>query len=283
MKIPFKANLDGKVAVVTGGGGVLCSLFARALAQSGARVAVLGRTLSSLEAVVNIIKQEGGEALAVRADVTDKLSLIEAHEAVLKALGKCDILINGAGGNHPQATTGQEFFVPLGTSGYDDEKSLFDLTPEGINGVFNLNFTGTLLTTQVFAPDLIEKKDGVIINISSMNALRPLTKIPAYSAAKAAVGNLTQWLAVYFAKSGVRVNAIAPGFFVTEQNRPLLLNEDGSFTPRAEKILAATPYGRFGEPEELIGTLLFLADKASSGFITGITIPVDGGFSSYAI
>ena len=282
MKIPFKANLDGKIAVVTGGGGVLCSLFARALALSGAKVAVLGRTLSTLEQTVKQIKEEGGTAVAVKADVTDKLSLKNAHEQVFSLLGPCDILLNGAGGNNPNATTGQEFYNPFETNG-SDGKSLFDLTPEGINGVFNLNFTGVLLTTQVFALDLIEKKDGVIINVSSMNALRPLTKIPAYSAAKAAVGNLTQWLAVYLSKTGVRVNAIAPGFFVTEQNHALLIKEDGSLTPRAEKIIAATPYGRFGEPEELIGPLLFLADKACSGFITGITLTVDGGFSSYSI
>jgi NAD(P)-dependent dehydrogenase (short-subunit alcohol dehydrogenase family) len=275
MDIPFKVNLEGKTAVVTGGGGVLCSVFARALAACGAKTAVLGRTLSTLEKTVRLIREGGGTAEAFLADVTDKESLMRARDGVLSLFGPCDILLNGAGGNSPAATTDREYYEPEG-------KSFFELTPEGVAQVFGLNFTGVLLATQVFARDMAEKRSGTIINVSSMNAFRPLTKIPAYSAAKSAVGNLTQWLAVYFSRCGIRVNALAPGFFVTEQNRALLYGEDGAPTPRTGKILAATPMGRFGAPEELAGALLFLADERASGFVTGITLPVDGGFSAYS-
>lgn len=273
-KIPFRAKLDGKVAVVTGGGGVLCSRFARALAACGAKVALLGRSEPPLNKVSALISDEGGEAVVVTADVTDKSSLIGAHDTIMSKLGPCDILINGAGGNRPDATTGCEYFGGEG-------KSFFELDEEAIRSVFDLNFTGTLLATQVFACDMTGR-GGTVINISSMNAFRPLTKIPAYSAAKSAVGNLTQWLAVHFADAGIRVNAIAPGFFSSEQNRALLFNEDGSPSMRTQKILAATPMRRLGEPDDLIGALLFLADEECSRFVTGITLPVDGGFSAYS-
>lgn len=275
MKLPFTVDLGGRVAVVTGGAGVLCADFSRALAACGAKVALLGRTAETLEAVAASIRAEGGAAMTAVADVTDKPSLLRAHEAVLAAWGPCDLLLNGAGGNQPAATTGDEYFTPGG------ENSFFDLDPAAIGRVFGLNFTGTLLATQVFAADMVGR-GGAILNVSSMNAFRPLTKIPAYSAAKAAVGNFTQWLAVHFAGSGIRVNALAPGFFSTAQNRALLWNPDGSPTARTGKILAATPMGRLGQPEDLLGALLFLADTEASRFVTGVTLAVDGGFSAYS-
>ena len=280
MNLSRKPDLSGKVAVVTGGAGVLCSEFAKALAVCGAKVAILGRTLSKAEAVVSEIAALGGEAIAVSVDVTDSASVKAAHAEVLERLGPCDILINGAGGNNPRATTDKEYFE-LGDIDADT-KSFFDLDEEGIEYVFNLNFIGTLLPTQAFARDMIGREGCTILNVSSMNAYTPLTKIPAYSGAKAAISNFTQWLAVHFSKVGIRVNAIAPGFFSTEQNRKLLWNEDGTPTARTGKILAATPMGRFGNPEELLGALLFLVDAKSSSFVTGIVIPVDGGFSAYS-
>ena len=280
MNLSRKPDLSGKVAVVTGGAGVLCSEFAKALAVCGAKVAILGRTLSKAEVVVSEIAALGGEAIAVSVDVTDSASVKAAHAEVLERLGPCDILINGAGGNNPRATTDKEYFE-LGDIDADT-KSFFDLDEEGIEYVFNLNFIGTLLPTQAFARDMIGREGCTILNVSSMNAYTPLTKIPAYSGAKAAISNFTQWLAVHFSKVGIRVNAIAPGFFSTEQNRKLLWNEDGTPTARTGKILAATPMGRFGNPEELLGALLFLVDAKSSSFVTGIVIPVDGGFSAYS-
>ena len=280
MNLSMKPDLSGKVAVVTGGAGVLCSEFAKALAVCGAKVAILGRTLSKAETVVSEIAALGGEAIAVSVDVTDSASVKAAHAEVLERLGPCDILINGAGGNNPRATTDKEYFE-LGDIDADT-KSFFDLDEEGIEYVFNLNFIGTLLPTQAFARDMIGREGCTILNVSSMNAYTPLTKIPAYSGAKAAISNFTQWLAVHFSKVGIRVNAIAPGFFSTEQNRKLLWNEDGTPTARTGKILAATPMGRFGTPEELLGALLFLVDAKSSSFVTGIVIPVDGGFSAYS-
>lgn len=214
-------------------------------------------------------------------DVLSKDSIESAHEAVLKRFGPCDILINCAGGNHPKATTDDEFFDKK-TFADPIKKSFFDLDPMGIDFVFDLNFKGTLLPTQIFGQDMVDHPGGVIINISSMNAFTPLTKIPAYSAAKAAISNFTQWLAVHFAKSGIRVNAIAPGFFSTAQNKALLWNPDGTPTARAHKILNNTPMERFGVPEELLGTLLWLVDNESSGFVTGVVVPVDGGFSAYS-
>lgn len=280
MNLPFQPDLSGKVAVVTGGAGVLCSEFARAMAQCGAKVAILNRTLSKAEKLAEEIKSAGGEAVAVQVDVTNAASVKAAHEAVLEKYGKCDILINGAGGNNARANTDKEYFE-LGDI-EADVKSFFDLDGEGMEFVFNLNFIGTLLPTQAFARDMVGREGCTILNVSSMNAFTPLTKIPAYSGAKAAVSNFTQWLAVHFAKAGIRVNAIAPGFFSTEQNRTLLWNEDGTPTARTGKILAATPMGRFGTPDELIGALLFLVDSRASAFVTGIVLPVDGGFSAYS-
>lgn len=280
MELTLKPDLTGKVAVITGGAGVLCKEFAKALALCGAKVAILNRTLSKAEEVAAEIRSMGGEAAAVQVDVTNAESVKAAHEQVLSIYGPCDILINGAGGNNPRATTDQEYFDPAGLD--DDTKTFFDLDEEGMEFVFNLNFIGTLLPTQAFARDMIGRKGCTIVNVSSMNAYTPLTKIPAYSGAKAAISNFTQWLAVHFSKAGIRVNAIAPGFFSTEQNKKLLWNEDGSPTARTGKILAATPMGRFGEPEELLGALMFLVDEKAASFVTGIVIPVDGGFSAYS-
>ncbi len=281
MNLPMKPDLSGKVAVVTGGAGVLCAEFCRALAACGAKVAILNRTLSKAETLADEIRAAGGEALAVRVDVTDAESVRAAHETVLKAYGACDILVNGAGGNDPAATADDEFFS-LDTLNDPAKKSFFDLTSESFGKVFSLNIMGTLLPTQAFAREMAEAGRGCIINISSMNAFTPLTKIPAYSAAKSGVSNFTQWLAVHFARTGIRCNAIAPGFFSTAQNAKLLWNDDGTPTARTGKILAATPMGRFGEPRELIGALLFLCDDACSGFMTGVVLPVDGGFNAYS-
>ncbi|HWR22407.1 MAG TPA: SDR family oxidoreductase [Feifaniaceae bacterium] len=281
MNIPFMPDLKGKVAVVTGGAGVLCSMFARAVAACGAKVAVLDLALERAEDVAKSIVSEGYEAMAVACNVLEKESVAAAKEKVSAVYGPCDILINGAGGNSPKATTDDEFFD---RAVFEDpgRKSLFDLDLAGFGFVFGLNLTGTLLPTQAFALDMLDRPGSVILNVSSMNAFTPLTKIPAYSAAKAAVSNFTQWLAVYFAKSGIRVNAIAPGFFSTQQNAALLWNADGSPTARTQKILSNTPMGRFGEAEDLLGTLLWLLDQKSSGFVTGVIVPVDGGFSAYS-
>ena len=279
MKLPFSIDLTGKVAVVTGAGGVLCSDMARALAQCGAKVALIGRTLEPLQAVADAIKAEGGIAVPYSANVLDRAALMAAAEKIHAELGRVDILINGAGGNNPRASTDKEYYEQGDIDA--ETKSFFDLDEEGVQTVFNLNFSGTLIPTQVFAKDMVER-GGNIINISSMNAYTPLTKIPAYSGAKAAISNFTQWLAVHFSRTGIRVNAIAPGFFSTKQNAALLWNADGTPTARTGKILAATPMGRFGQPEELLGTLQFLLDDSASGFITGVVIPVDGGFSAYS-
>lgn len=280
MELCYKPNLEGKVAVVTGGAGVLCKEFAKALALCGAKVAILGRTLSKAEAVAEEIKAMGGEAIAVSVDVTNAASVNAAHEEVLAKLGKCDILINGAGGNNPRATTDKEYFE---AGDLDEEtKTFFDMSSEDVEYVFNLNFSGTLIPTQAFAKDMIGREGCTILNVSSMNAYTPLTKIPAYSGAKAAISNFTQWMAVHFADVGIRVNAIAPGFFSTNQNKALLFNEDGSLTPRSNKIISHTPLRRFGVPEDLTGSLAFLCDESYSGFITGIILPVDGGFAAYS-
>lgn len=271
---------DGKVAVVTGAGGVLCSSFAEELARRGAKVALLDLNLDAAEAVAASIRAHGGVAMAYRADVLDRACLDELHAKILADLGKCDILINGAGGNSPRCTTAHEYYEE-GDELTDEVKTFFNLDRKDFDFVFGLNIMGTLLPTQVFAPDLLHR-DGCIVNVSSMNAFRPLTKIPAYSAAKSAVSNFTQWLAVHFAGCGIRVNAIAPGFFVTKQNQTLLFNEDGTPTPRTDKILRATPMGRFGKPEELLGTLVWLCDNNASAFVTGVVVPVDGGFSAYS-
>ncbi|MBR0089270.1 MAG: SDR family oxidoreductase [Clostridia bacterium] len=273
-------NLKGKTIVITGGSGVLCSAFAYAYAEQGMNVAVLGRTLSKLEPVAAKITELGGKGLAVVCDVTDKESIIAAKKAVNEAFGKVDILVNGAGGNNPRANTTKEYYED-GDIENPDIASFFDITKENYNFVFDLNLIGTILPTQVFLPDMVGREGTTVINVASMSSYHAITKVSAYSAAKAAVMNLTEWLAVHFAKSGVRVNAIAPGWFITEQNRTLLTNEDGSYTDRAKKVIAHTPVERFGMPEELTGTMLFLADSSLSGFITGTTIPVDGGFQAY--
>ncbi len=277
MQIPFNIDLKDKVCVITGAGGVLCSVFAKAVAQCGAKVALLDLNLTAANAVASEI---GENAKAYQVNVLDKNELSAVHEKIRAELGGCDILINGAGGNSPKATTTNEYYY----SGDIDSEvtSFFDLDAQGVEFVFNLNFLGTLIPTQVFAKDMLDKEDAVILNISSMNAFTPLTKIPAYSGAKAAISNFTQWLAVHFAKTNIRVNAIAPGFFVTNQNYNLLYDEKGGLTKRSEKILSATPMDRFGKPEELLGTVLFLLDSKASGFITGTVIPVDGGFSAYS-
>ena len=281
MSVPFRVDLSGKTAVVTGGGGVLCSCFAEALGECGAKVAVLDLSLDAADAVAKRICANGGTAQAFACNVLEKESILAAGDAVIAAFGNIDILITGAGGNNPRATTDREYLFPEDLTGEADGKSFFDLTPEGIQFVFNLNCLGTLLPTQVFARNMAVH-GGIIINISSMNAYRPLTKIPAYSAAKAAVSNLTMWLAVHLSKVNIRVNAIAPGFFVTKQNEKLLFDDNGNPTPRTDKILAHTPMGRFGKPEELVGTLLYLCDNNASGFVNGTVIPVDGGFAAYS-
>ncbi len=274
-------DLSGKVAVVTGGGGVLGASFAEALASKGASLAVLDLNEEAATKVADEISSKGNKAIAIQADVLNRESLEKAEKIVREKLGICSILINGAGGNHPKGTTDNEFLTPEDLE-KEGLKTFFDLDENGIRFVFDLNFLGSLLTSQVFCRAMVGQEDNCVINISSMNAFTPLTKIPAYSGAKAAVSNFTQWLAVHMSKVGIRVNAIAPGFFLTNQNRSLLVNDDGSFKPRAEKILGQTPMGRFGEPEELLGTLLWLVDSRSSGFVNGVVIPVDGGFSAYS-
>lgn len=275
MGLPFSIDLKGKVAVVTGGGGVLCSEFAKALGACGAYVAVLNRTLEKGQKVADAI---GENAIALQADVLDVGSLEKARDAINDKWGKVTILINGAGGNNPVATTQDEQFE----TNSEGIRDFFHLELDSVRAVFDLNFQGALLTTQVFAREMVGMPGASIVNISSMNSFHPLTKVVAYSGAKAALNNLTEWLATYFAKSGLRVNAIAPGFFVTGQNRALLFDDKGQPNARTEKILKATPMGRFGEPNELIGTLLYLVSPEASGFVTGVVIPVDGGFNVYS-
>lgn len=272
--IPFNVDLNDKVVVVTGAGGIICSAFAKALAECGARVALLDIN----EAAVKAVAEEIGEnALAVPCNCLDKNDIANAKEVVNAKWGKVNFLINGAGGNNPRATCDNEIMTP----DTDVAKNFFDIDESGFKFVFDLNITSAFLVTQVFASDMVES-GGNIINISSMNAFRPLTKIPAYSAAKAGISNFTEWLSVHFAPCGIRCNAIAPGFFVTNQNRGLLFNEDGTPTARTNKILNATPMKRFGEIDDLLGALLWLADDRASGFVTGTVIPVDGGFSAYS-
>lgn len=280
MKNVLNTDLHGKVAVVTGASGVLCSGFAIALARAGAKVALLSRKAENSQPFVDQITAEGGIAKAYACNVLDKARCLEVAGAIQEAFGPCDILINGAGGNNPNATTDHEYYQPGDMDA--DTKSFFDLDEESVSAVFDLNFQGTLIPTQAFAAQMVGRKGCCIVNISSMNAYTPLTKIPAYSGAKAAVSNFTQWLAVHFSKVGIRVNAIAPGFFSTKQNAKLLWNEDGTPTARTGKILAATPMERFGQPEELEGALLFLVNEQAAGFITGVVLPVDGGFSAYS-
>ena len=279
----MKVDLNGKVAVVTGGGGILCSVMAEALAANGAKVAILDLREENAKKVADKINAAGGKAIGLAANVLE-LDSLKAAQAVIEAeLGSCDILINGAGGNNPKGTTSKEYLTKEDLAQkVEGLTTFFDLDPAGVGFVFNLNFLGTLLPTQVFARDMAAGNGGAIINISSMNAYCPLTKIPAYSGAKAAISNFTQWLAVHFSKVGIRVNAIAPGFFLTDQNRALLTNTDGSLTPRGNTILSHTPMGKFGAPEDLTGALLFLLDEEAAGFVNGIVIPVDGGFSAFS-
>ncbi|MDD6145987.1 MAG: SDR family oxidoreductase [Oscillospiraceae bacterium] len=280
MKNVLNTDLTGKVAVVTGAGGVLCSNFAKTLARAGAKVALLDINEQAAQVFADEITAEGGIAKAFKCNVLEKESCYAVADAVKAQFGDCDILLNGAGGNNPRATTDKEYYFPGDVDA--DCKSFFDLEAEGVGFVFDLNLLGTLIPTQAFARQMVGREGCNIINISSMNAFTPLTKIPAYSGAKAAVSNFTKWLAVHFSKEGIRVNAIAPGFFSTKQNAALLFNPDGSPTPRTGKILAATPMGRFGEAQELDGALLFLLNNDAAGFITGVVLPVDGGFSSYS-
>lgn len=275
MKLPFHVDLSGKVALVTGGSGVLCSQFCRALAACGGKVAILNRRLENGQ---KLAEEIGDNAMAISADVLSRPALEKARDLIEEKWGPVSILINGAGGNNPMATTDDEQYDQAAK----DVKDFFKLDYEGIRFVFDLNFLGTLLPTQVFARQMVGMPGACIINVSSMGAYLPLTKVMAYSGAKAAVSNFTQWLATYFAKSGIRVNAIAPGFFVGEQNYSLLFDKDGQPTPRTEKILAATPMGRFGEAEELIGALLYLVSPEAASFVTGVVIPVDGGYTAYS-
>ena len=281
MKLPFNIDLKDKVCVVTGGTGVICGAMADALAECGAKVAILALGQEACDNKAREINEKGGTAIGIETNVLDKENLKRAHEIILKEFGTVDILINGAGGNHPKGTTTKEYLDEEDLEN-EDITTFFDLDAKGVEFVFNLNFLGTLLPSQEFSKDMINKEGATIINISSMNAFTPLTKIPAYSGAKAAVSNFTQWLAVHMSKVGIRVNAIAPGFFVTAQNEKLLFNEDGTPTARTEKILNSTPMRRFGEASELIGTLLYLVSEEASGFVNGVVIPVDGAFSAYS-
>ena len=270
---------NGKVVVVTGAGGVLCSVIAKAYAKEGAKVALLDLNLEAAEAKAKEITDLGYIAKGYKCNVLVKESIEEAHQQILADLGTCDILINGAGGNNARANTDNEFYQ---NGDMGKMKTFFDLDQSGVEFVFSLNYMGTLLPTQVFAVDMLEKDDASILNISSMNSFTPLTKIPAYSGAKAAISNFTKWLAVHFAKTNIRCNAIAPGFFVTAQNQNLLYNPDGTPTARTEKILRNTPMDRFGEAEELIGASLFLTNKEQASFINGVVLAIDGGFSAYS-
>ena len=283
MSIPFIIDLSKEVAVVTGGGGILCSRMAEALAECGAKVAVCDLRQDAADKAAAAIRAKGGKAIGVACNVLEKASLEQANAVIVKELGPVTLLLNGAGGNHPKGTTTREYLLPT-----DIDKTVegittfYDLDPKGVEFVFNLNFLGTLLPTQVFTKDMARAGRGTVINISSMNAFTPLTKIPAYSGAKAAVSNFTQWLAVHFSKVGVRVNAIAPGFFLTDQNRALLTQPDGSLTARGNTILTHTPMGKFGSPDDLLGALLWLSSQQASAFVTGTVIPVDGGFSAFS-
>ncbi|MBQ7394514.1 MAG: SDR family oxidoreductase [Lentisphaeria bacterium] len=283
MAVPFQIDLKDKVAVVTGGGGILCSVMAKALAECGAKVAILDLREENAAKVADEINAAGFTAMGLGANVLELASLQAAEEKIRTTWGPCDILVNGAGGNNPKGTTSKEYLFPEDLNKQlEGVTTFFDLDPAGIGFVFNLNFIGTLLPTQVFCREMAKKPGGVVINISSMNAFTPLTKIPAYSGAKAAVSNFTQWLAVHLSKVGIRVNAIAPGFFLTDQNRALLTNADGSMTKRGETIIAHTPMGHYGKPEDLVGALLFLVDNNAAGFVDGIVLPIDGAFSAFS-
>ncbi len=276
--LPINIDYSGKVVVVTGAGGLICGAMARAFAQSGAMVAALDLNEEAVKGLAAELKAEGFVCRGYKANVLDPEALETVHQAVLQDLGPCDILVNGAGGNNPRATTDNEYQHEAKEGG----KSFFDLDAAGVDFVFKLNFQGTLLPTQAFARDMVAKKSGCILNISSMNAYTPLTKIPAYSAAKAGISNFTQWLATHFAGTGIRCNAIAPGFLVSAQNKALLFNADGTPTARSAKILSGTPTGRFVDAGELLGATLFLCDEKAASAITGVVLPVDAGFAAYS-
>ena len=278
MNLPLNVDFSGKVVVVTGAGGVLCGDMARAYAQAGAKVAALDLNEEAVKKLASELTAEGFTCIGYKANVLDAAALEEVHQAVLADLGPCDILVNGAGGNNPRATCDNEYQHEA----KEGQKTFFDLDPNGVDFVFKLNFQGTLLPTQIFAKDMVERKSGNILNISSMNAFTPLTKIPAYSGAKAGISNFTQWLATHFAGTGIRCNAIAPGFIVSAQNKALLFNEDGTPTARAGKILNGTPMGRFAESEELLGGMFFLTDDNFASAVNGVILPIDCGFAAYS-
>lgn len=277
MELPFQVDLKDKVVVITGGAGVIGSEMSRALAKSGARVAIVSLN-NTADDLVKEIEEVGGIVKVFLGDVTQKADMEAIRQDIHETFGTVDILINGAGGNAPGGTTDDERY----DSNQHGSKTFFDLNEKDVGFVFDLNFLGTFIPTQVFAQDMVGKSEATIINISSMNAFKPLTKIPAYSGAKSAVSNFTEWLSVYFSKTNIRVNAIAPGFLLTQQNEALLLDQDGNYTERSQKILAATPMERFGEPHELIGALLFLVYTPASSFVNGVVLPVDGGFNAYS-
>ena len=276
--LPLNIDFSNKTVVVTGAGGLICGAMAKAFAVSGARVAALDLNEDAVKKLAEELTKEGYICKGYKANVLDKASLEEVHAQVISDLGPCDILVNGAGGNNPRATTDNEYQHEA----QEGKKSFFDLEQAGVDFVFKLNFQGTLLPTQVFAKDMVDKKKGCILNVSSMNAYTPLTKIPAYSAAKAGISNFTQWLATHFAGTGIRCNAIAPGFLVSAQNKSLLFNEDGTPTARSAKILRNTPMDRFVDARELLGATLFLCDENSASAITGVVLPIDCGFSAYS-
>ena len=278
IQLPLNIDYNNKVVVVTGAGGLICGAMARAFAQSGAKVAILDLNEEAVKKLANELKAEGFICEGYKANVLEPEDLEKVHQTVLADLGSCDILVNGAGGNNPKATTDNEYQHEA----KEGDKSFFDLQADGVDFVFKLNFQGTLLPTQAFTKDMVEKKSGCILNVSSMNAYTPLTKIPAYSAAKAGISNFTQWLATHFAGTGIRCNAIAPGFLVSAQNYKLLFNEDGTPTARSAKILNGTPMNRFVDANELLGATLFLCDDNSASAITGVVLPIDCGFSSYS-
>ncbi|KAI4451962.1 putative oxidoreductase [Eubacterium plexicaudatum ASF492] len=278
MNLPLNIDYSGKVVVITGAGGVLCGTMVRAFAQAGAKVAALDLNEEAVKKLADECKAEGYICEGYKANVLEDEALKAVHEQILNDLGPCDILINGAGGNNPRATTDNEYHHEAA----EGQKTFFDLDTSGVDFVFKLNFQGTLIPTQIFAKDMAERKAGCILNISSMNAYIPLTKIPAYSGAKAAISNFTQWLATHFAGTGIRCNAIAPGFLISNQNRTLLFQEDGTPTPRAHKILSGTPMGRFVDGEELLGGVFFLCDEKAASAITGVVLPIDAGFAAYS-